>query len=100
MDTPLQGRIHRPVLAPYSSWSSIPSSRPSCINTRLSGYIYTAKIDVLSVINALVPGFTDELKYAVVSGAGAGLNVIANAPNPIGQSILKNISAKACLLCN
>lgn len=31
------------------------------------------------------------MKYAVLSGAitGGGLTIIANAPNPIGQSILK-----------
>jgi len=40
----------------------------------------------------LVPGFTDSLKYAVVAGAvaGGGLTVIANAPNPAGQAILKD----------
>jgi Na+/H+ antiporter NhaD/arsenite permease-like protein len=34
---------------------------------------------------------TDSLKYAVVAGAvtGGGLTVIANAPNPAGQSLLK-----------
>jgi Na+/H+ antiporter NhaD/arsenite permease-like protein len=34
---------------------------------------------------------TDNLKYSVVAGAvaGGGLTVIANAPNPAGQSILK-----------
>ena len=38
-----------------------------------------------------MPGFTDALKYAVVAGAvtGGGLTVIANAPNPAGQSILQ-----------
>jgi Na+/H+ antiporter NhaD/arsenite permease-like protein len=38
----------------------------------------------------LVPGFPTSLKYAVVAGAvtGGGLTVIANAPNPAGQSIL------------
>ncbi len=45
----------------------------------------------ITFLSTLVPGFTDELKYAVVSGAvaGGGLTVIANAPNPAGQSILK-----------
>jgi di/tricarboxylate transporter len=39
-----------------------------------------------------VPGLTDALKYAVMTGAvaGGGLTVIANAPNPAGQGILKN----------
>ena len=46
----------------------------------------------ITFLSTLVPGFTDELKYAVVSGAvaGGGLTVIANAPNPAGQSILKS----------
>lgn len=45
----------------------------------------------ITLLATLVPGFTDELKYAVVAGAvtGGGLTVIANAPNPAGQSILK-----------
>jgi hypothetical protein len=49
----------------------------------------------ITFLSTLVPGFTDELKYAVVSGAvaGGGLTVIANAPNPAGQSILKKYFA-------
>lgn len=45
---------------------------------------------LITYLSTLVPGFTDELKFAVVSGAvtGGGLTVIANAPNPAGQSIL------------
>lgn len=44
----------------------------------------------ITYLASLVPGFTAELKYAVVAGAvaGGGLTVIANAPNPAGQSIL------------
>jgi Na+/H+ antiporter NhaD/arsenite permease-like protein len=44
----------------------------------------------ITYLASLVPGFTEELKYAVVAGAvvGGGLTVIANAPNPAGQSIL------------
>lgn len=44
----------------------------------------------ITYLATLVPNFTDSLKYAVVSGAviGGGLTVIANAPNPAGQSIL------------
>ena len=44
----------------------------------------------ITYLSTLVPSFTDELKYAVVAGAvtGGGLTVIANAPNPAGQSIL------------
>jgi hypothetical protein len=45
----------------------------------------------ITYLATLVPGFTDALKYAVVAGAvtGGGLTVIANAPNPAGQSILQ-----------
>jgi hypothetical protein len=44
----------------------------------------------ITYLASLVPGFSDGLKYAVVAGAvtGGGLTVIANAPNPAGQSIL------------
>lgn len=46
----------------------------------------------ITFLSTLVPGFTDELKYAVLAGAvsGGGLTVIANAPNPAGQSLLKH----------
>lgn len=45
----------------------------------------------ITYLATLVPGFTDALKYAIVSGAvtGGGLTVIANAPNPAGQNILQ-----------
>ena len=58
------------------------------ISTALTAFNDNAAITYLST---LVPGFTDELKYAVVAGAvaGGGLTVIANAPNPAGQMILK-----------
>jgi Na+/H+ antiporter NhaD/arsenite permease-like protein len=44
----------------------------------------------VTYLSTLVPSLTDGLKYAVVAGAvtGGGLTVIANAPNPAGQSIL------------
>ena len=44
----------------------------------------------ITYLASLVPNFSDGLKYAVVAGAvgGGGLTVIANAPNPAGQSIL------------
>jgi len=59
----------------------------------------------ITYLSTLVPGFTDSLKYAVVAGAvtGGGLTIIANAPNPAGQSILKehfgnSVSATSLLL--
>jgi predicted cation transporter len=44
----------------------------------------------ITYLASLVPGLTEELKFAVVSGAmvAGGLTVIANAPNPAGQAIL------------
>ena len=45
----------------------------------------------ITYLASLVPDFSEPLKYAVVAGAvaGGGLTVIANAPNPAGQSILQ-----------
>lgn len=45
----------------------------------------------ITYLSSLVPNLSASMKYAVVAGAvtGGGLTVIANAPNPIGQSILK-----------
>ncbi len=46
----------------------------------------------ITSLATLVPDLSDGLKYAVVAGAvaGGGLTVIANAPNPAGQSILSS----------
>jgi Na+/H+ antiporter NhaD/arsenite permease-like protein len=58
----------------------------------LGATILTAFNDnsLITYLATLVPDFGDTLKYAVVAGAvtGGGLTVIANAPNPAGQSIL------------
>lgn len=45
---------------------------------------------LITYLATLVPDFSDNLRVAVVEGAvtGGGLTVIANAPNPAGQSIL------------
>ena len=45
----------------------------------------------ITYLATLVPNFSEPAKAAVVSGAicGGGLTVIANAPNPAGQSILQ-----------
>lgn len=59
----------------------------------LTATVLTAFNDnaAITYLSTLVPDFTDGLKYAVVAGAvtGGGLTVIANAPNPAGQSILR-----------
>jgi Putative Na+/H+ antiporter len=46
----------------------------------------------ITYLASLVPGFSAQAKLAVMAGAvaGGGLTVIANAPNPAGQSILQN----------
>jgi len=46
---------------------------------------------LITFLSTLVPNFAEPMKLAVVAGAvtGGGLTVIANAPNPAGQSILK-----------
>lgn len=46
----------------------------------------------LTYLGSLVPGLSDEFKYALVSGAvaGGGLTVIANAPNPACVAILRD----------
>jgi len=60
---------------------------------KIGATILTAFNDnaAITYLSTLVPGFTDGLKYAVLSGAvaGGGLTIIANAPNPAGQSILR-----------
>lgn len=56
--------------------------------TILTGFNDNAAITYLAT---LVPGFTEPFKYAVVAGAvtGGGLTVMANAPNPAGQTLLQ-----------
>jgi len=45
---------------------------------------------LITYLATLVPNLSEPLKIAVVQGAvaGGGLTVIANAPNPAGQSLL------------
>jgi len=58
----------------------------------LTATVLTAFNDnaAITYLATLVPNLSDVSKYAVVAGAvtGGGLTVIANAPNPAGQSIL------------
>jgi hypothetical protein len=72
-----------PVLGSLTYWPLMTAS------TVLTAFNDNAAITYLA---SLVPGFSDEFKYAVVAGAvtGGGLTVIANAPNPAGQSILQS----------
>ena len=81
----IHGRIEQwwiePVLSSLSEWPLM-----------IGALLLTALNDnaAITYLASLVPGFSDSLKYAVVAGAvaGGGLTVIANAPNPAGQSIL------------
>jgi hypothetical protein len=74
-------------------WIEPVLGRLSEIPLMLGATILTAFNDnaAITFLSSLVPAFTDSLKYAVVAGAvaGGGLTVIANAPNPAGQSLLK-----------
>lgn len=68
--------------------SDLPPIKLNIIATILTTFNDNAAITYLS---SLVPNLSDSMKYAVLSGAltGGGLTIIANAPNPIGQCILK-----------
>jgi hypothetical protein len=70
-----------PVLKSLSQWPLMICA------TVLTAFNDNAAITYLAT---LVPGFPDSSRYAVMAGAvsGGGLTVIANAPNPAGQSIL------------
>jgi Na+/H+ antiporter NhaD/arsenite permease-like protein len=78
----LQGWWIEPLLSRLSEWPLFAGA------TVLTAFNDNAAITYLAT---LVPNFTDALKYAVVAGAvtGGGLTVIANAPNPAGQTILQ-----------
>lgn len=77
-----QGWWIEPVLSRLSEWPLF-----------IGAIVLTAFNDnaAITYLATLVPEFGDTLKYAVVAGAvtGGGLTVIANAPNPAGQSILQ-----------
>jgi hypothetical protein len=70
-----------PVLGSLSKW-------PLTIGaTILTAFNDNAAVTYLA---SLVPGFSDAFKNVVMAGAvtGGGLTVIANSPNPAGESIL------------
>lgn len=83
----IHGGLQQWWIAPVlSSLSEIPLMFGSIV---LTAFNDNAAITYLST---LVPGLTESMKQAVVQGAviGGGLTVIANAPNPAGQSILND----------
>jgi len=73
-------------------WIAPVLSRLGEVPLMLTATLLTAFNDnaAITYLCTLVPSFTDGMKYAAVAGAvaGGGLTVIANAPNPAGQSIL------------
>ncbi len=75
--------------------------RLSEIPLLLSATILTAFNDnaAITYLATLVPNLSDPLKIAVVSGAicGGGLTVIANAPNPAGQTLLQKYFPGDCI---
>ena len=70
-----------PVLGSLSKWPLMVGA------TILTAFNDNAAITYLA---SLVPGLPEVFKYVVMAGAvtGGGLTVIANSPNPAGQSIL------------
>jgi hypothetical protein len=77
----LQGWWLQPILASLGEWPLFAGS------TLLTSFNDNAAITYLA---SQVDGLSPAMKYAVLAGAvsGGGLTVIANAPNPAGQTLL------------
>ena len=73
-------------------WIAPVLGKLSAVPLFVSAVVLTAFNDnaAITYLATLVPNFAPQLKYVVVAGAvaGGGLTIIANAPNPAGQSIL------------
>ncbi|MBS7526319.1 hypothetical protein KHM83_06490 [Fusibacter paucivorans] len=74
-------------------WIAPLLGRLNPLHLNIAATVLTAFNDnaAITYLSTLVPDFPASMRYAVVSGAltGGGLTIIANAPNPIGQSVLK-----------
>jgi Na+/H+ antiporter NhaD/arsenite permease-like protein len=77
----LQGWWLQPILASLGEWPLFAGA------AALTSFNDNAAITYLA---SQVDGLSPALKYAVLAGAvtGGGLTVIANAPNPAGQTLL------------
>jgi hypothetical protein len=79
-------------------WIAPMLSRLSEVPLLFGATVLTAFNDnaAITYLASFAPNLSDALKYAVVAGAlaGGGLTVIANAPNPAGQSILSRYFPK------
>tara|TARA_B110000037_G_scaffold29139_1_gene34815 strand:+ start:95872 stop:97419 length:1548 start_codon:yes stop_codon:yes gene_type:complete len=88
----LQGWWIAPVL---SSLGQLPlfvgATLLTAVNDNAAITYLASLVPAFDHLNALDPALARQLQYSVVSGAvvGGGLTVIANAPNPAGQSILQ-----------
>jgi Putative Na+/H+ antiporter len=73
-------------------WIAPILGRLSPLPLNLGAMVLTAFNDnaAITYLASLVPNLSEAARYAVVAGAvaGGGLTVIANAPNPAGQSVL------------
>ncbi len=78
----LQGWWIEPILA-----------RLGATSLMVAGMVLTSINDnaAITYLATLVPNLSETMRFAIVAGAvtGGGLTVIANAPNPAGQSILE-----------
>ncbi|MEO8503382.1 MAG: putative Na+/H+ antiporter [Acidobacteriota bacterium] len=74
-------------------WIAPVLSQLAALPLMIGSTVLTAFNDnaAITYLASLVPGFDAARQYAVVAGAvtGGGLTVIANAPNPAGQSALQ-----------
>jgi len=82
------------VLGGQQEWWLQPALMSMSSNAAFYGAtVLTAFTDnaAITYLGSLVNGLSDAFKYALVTGAvtGGGLTVIANAPNPAGQAILR-----------
>lgn len=74
-------------------WLRLALSNTSSEQLFIGATFLTAIVDnaAITYLGSLLEGFSDDCKYALVSGAitGGGLTIIANAPNLVGVSILR-----------
>ena len=79
-------------------WIAPVLSRLAELPLFLAATVLTAFNDnaMITFLATLVPNLSESLKVAVVEGAvtGGGLTVIANAPNPAGQTLLSRFFAE------
>ncbi len=83
------------IMGSYQSWWLKPLLLSmDSLNVFFGAAALTAFTDnaAITYLASLIHGLNADFKYSIVSGAiaGGGLTIIANAPNPIGASILQS----------